>query len=132
MVLTGSPQDRVAAAQVEALARGPANRVRNLAGATGVQQLAALISRFPLLVSVDSGPAHIAAAVGTAVIVLWGPAKLQQVSPVSSRSPVVILREPVPCAPCYDTPAMKTCRQNICMQRITPQSVVREVSRLLS
>ncbi len=131
VAMTGSSGDSAAAAEVVERARGPRHRIRNLAGATGVLRLAALIERLPLFISVDSGPAHMAAAVGTPLIVLWGPAKLQQVRPVSSRSPVVIIQEPVPCAPCYDTPAMKTCRWNICMQRITPQRVAEAAFELL-
>ncbi len=131
LVLTGSPGDIEAVARVERAVAGPPQRVRNLAGRTGVLELAALIERLRVFVSVDSGPAHMAAAVGTPLVVLWGPAKLQQVRPVSSRSPVVVVREPVPCAPCYDTPAMKSCRLNVCMQRITPERVAAVTLELL-
>lgn len=131
VALTGSRQDAEAVAAVERLTQGPRNRIRNLAGTTGVLRLAGLISRLPLFISVDSGPAHIAAAVKTPLIVLWGPAKFDQVRPVSSQSPVIVIREPVPCAPCYDTPAMKSCRLNICMQRITPGRVAEAALKLL-
>lgn len=135
VVATGSRQDR---AEAEAALAGlPAERVRNLAGCTGVRQLAALLSLLALHISVDSGPAHLAAAVGTPLVVLWGPAKLQQVRPLSSASPVQIVRRAVPCAPCYDTPAMKSCRKNVCMQLISPSQVfeaalplIRETGRI--
>jgi ADP-heptose:LPS heptosyltransferase len=65
-----------------------------------------------------------AAALGTPLVVLWGPAILEQVRPLSSTSPVTVLRHPVPCAPCYDTPLMKTCRRNICMEGITGAEVL--------
>jgi ADP-heptose:LPS heptosyltransferase len=131
LVLTGSPEDR---GDVDAVASklSSSARVANLAGRTSVRELAAVIERLDLFVSVDSGPAHLAAAVGTPLIVLWGPAILEQVCPISSRSPVSVLRHPPPCAPCYDTPLMKTCRRNICMEAITPGEVALEVDRLLS
>ena len=68
---------------------------------------------------------------GTPLVVLWGPAILQQVKPMSSKSPVTILRHSVPCAPCYDTPLMKTCRQNICMEGIKASEVDSAVRKLL-
>jgi len=70
---------------------------------------------------VDSAPAHVAAALGTPVVVLWGPGILQQTQPLSSKSPVKTLRHEVPCAPCYGTPLMRTCRDNICMKSIPPE-----------
>ena len=94
IVLTGSADDRP---DVDKLAaRVPA---RDLAGRTSVRELAAIIQRLDLFVSVDSGPAHMAAAVGTPLVVLWGPAILEQVRPMSSTSPVRVLRHVVPCAP---------------------------------
>jgi len=125
LVLTGAEEDR---SEAEAIAAGlPAGSATVLAGRTSVRQLAAVICRLDLFVSVDTGPAHMAAAVGTPLVVLWGPSKLHQVAPISSRSPVRIVRHPVFCAPCYDTPMMKTCRRNICMESISPQRVMREV-----
>jgi ADP-heptose:LPS heptosyltransferase len=93
--------------------------------------LAAVIEKLAAFVSVDSGPAHLAAAVGTPLVVLWGPAILEQVRPLSTRSPVVILRHPPPCAPCYETPLMKTCPRNVCMEAIRPAEVLEQVERLL-
>ena len=130
VVLTGSAADRKATDQIAATLNNP--RVVNLAGRTTIGELGALIDRMELFISVDSGPAHLAAVVGTPLIVLWGPAKLAQVQPLQNGAPVVILRVPVACAPCYDTPAMKTCRANICMQLIRPHRVFQEASRLLN
>jgi ADP-heptose:LPS heptosyltransferase len=130
IVLTGSRQDwRLNESIIEGL---PGDGIRNLAGQTSVRTLAAAMTRMDLLISVDSGPAHMAAAVGCALVVLWGPAKLQQVRPIEGSAPVVVIRRDVPCAPCYDTPAMKACRDNICMKKITPQEVFETAEKLLS
>jgi ADP-heptose:LPS heptosyltransferase len=128
VVLTGSRQDHEDA---ERIAEQLPGRFFQLAGRTTVGQLAALIQKLELLVAVDSGPAHMAAALGVPLVVLWGPARLEQVRPLSSRSPVCVVRHPVSCAPCYDTPRMKTCRRNICMQGISPERVLREADALL-
>jgi ADP-heptose:LPS heptosyltransferase len=90
-----------------------------------------VVEKLDALVSVDSGPAHLAAAMGTPLLVLWGPAILEQVRPLSSRSPVTILRHAPACAPCYETPLMKTCRRNICMESIAPREVLAGVEALL-
>jgi ADP-heptose:LPS heptosyltransferase len=130
LVFTGSLEDR---GDVEAvLARLPASGTAvSLAGRTSARALAAVIEKLDVLVSVDSGPAHLAAALGTPLVVLWGPAILEQVRPLSSRSPVTLLRHAPPCAPCYETPLMKTCRRNVCMESITPREVLAGVAALL-
>jgi ADP-heptose:LPS heptosyltransferase len=130
VVLTGSGQDRPA---VDRIARGlPPGSFLNAAGRLSVRGLAAAIGMFETLVSVDSGPAHIAAAVGTPLVVLWGPGILEQTRPIGRLAPVTILRHPPPCAPCYGTPLMRTCPRNICMEAITPEEVVRATLALLN
>jgi ADP-heptose:LPS heptosyltransferase len=131
LVFTGAPEDvRDVGAVVSALPPGGA--IANLAGRTTVGELAAVIERTDVFVSVDSGPAHLAAALKRPLVVLWGPAVLEHTRPLSSRSPVTILRHPPPCAPCYGTPLMKTCRRNICMEAIEPDEVLQAVTRTLA
>ena len=130
LVFTGSREDQDDVAAV--LARLPSPTLaRNLSGRTSVRELAAVLEKLDLFVSVDSGPAHLAAALGTPLVVLWGPAILEQVRPMSSRSAVTILRHPPPCAPCYGTPLMKTCPRNVCMEAIAPEEVAAIAERLL-
>jgi ADP-heptose:LPS heptosyltransferase len=129
VVLNGGPGDRETVERLEAML--PQEGVLNFTGRLTLCESVALIRNLDLLVSVDSGPAHIAAAVGTPLIVLWGPGILEQTRPIADRAPVDILREAVPCAPCYGTPLMKTCRDNICMQRITPARVIAAVESRL-
>ncbi len=122
IVLTGSREDRPICEQIATSL--PRDRVCILAGETSIEQLSAVIQNLDLLISVDSGPAHIAAAVGTPLVVLWGPGILNQTGPLSSTTPIQVLNARVPCAPCYGTERMKQCRNNICMEQIHPDSVV--------
>lgn len=122
LMLTGAREDRPAVERLKSML--PAGAVMDVAGQTGVREMAALVGQMDLLVSVDSGPAHIAASLATPVIVLWGPGIYEQTRPVPSGGPVTVLREMVECAPCYGTPMMKACRRNICMERITPERVI--------
>jgi ADP-heptose:LPS heptosyltransferase len=129
IVLTGSQEDRGAVDRLRALL--PESGVFDAAGRLSLRESVALIRDLDLLVSVDSGPAHIAAALGTPLVVLWGPGILEQTRPVSVHGRVEIVREVVGCAPCYGTPLMKACRRNICMEGITPDRVVAAVDRVL-
>ncbi len=130
VVLTGSIEDRAA---VERIARGlPAGAVVNAAGRLSVRGLAAAIEMVDAFVSVDSGPAHIASAVGTPLVVLWGPGILEQTRPIGRLAPVTVIRHAPPCAPCYGTPLMKTCPRNVCMEAITSEEVLRSTLVLLN
>ena len=125
LVFTGSKADR------EDVARVAPESALDLSGQTTVRELGAVIEKLEIFISVDSGPAHLAAAVGTPLVVLWGPAIYEQVRPVSSRSAIRLLRHVVPCAPCYDTPLMKSCRRNLCMEGIEPDAVLAVASELV-
>ncbi len=130
IVLTGSAEDR---SETQRLAQSlPSDRIRSIAGQTSVRELAAVVGSLDVLVSVDTGAAHIAAALGTPLAVLWGPAIYEQTRPVSTSSPIRIVRVSVPCAPCYGTPLMKSCSRNICMEGISPALALEAVEDLLT
>ena len=130
LLLTGSVEDRPA---VERIARElPAGSVVNAAGRLSVRGLAAAIEMVDAFVSVDSGPAHIAAAVGTPLVVLWGPGILEQTRPIGRLAPVTVIRHAPPCAPCYGTPLMRTCPRNVCMEAIGVEEVLRSTLELLN
>jgi lipopolysaccharide heptosyltransferase II len=116
VVLTGSRQDR---AMTNFIAARAGVGCLDWAGQLTLLQLAALIRRLDLYLTVDAGPAHMAAALGTPLVTLWGPGIYEQTRPMEGRGPVRILRHSVPCAPCYGTPLMKSCQDNICMKEIT-------------
>ena len=69
-VLVGSPGERALCAEVGTLAGGG---IPNLAGRTSPPELTALLARSQALVTNDSGPAHVASAVGTPVVAVFGP-----------------------------------------------------------
>lgn len=130
ILLTGSSDDQELCNSISSGL--PDDRSRVLAGKTSIGEFAAAIKNSDLLISVDSASAHIAAAVGTPAIVLWGPAILHQTRPISSTTPITIVQKIVPCAPCYGTPLMKTCKRNICMEQISPAEVVQQAISVLS
>jgi lipopolysaccharide heptosyltransferase II len=92
-VLLGAPDDAAAAEQVAAIA--PATV---LAGRDRPALLPALLSEVDALVCGDTGVGHLAAALGTPVVVLFGPTDPALSAP---RGAVRVLTHAVPCAPCF-------------------------------
>jgi lipopolysaccharide heptosyltransferase II len=103
----------------------------NLAGKTSLTQLAALLQRADLLISGDSGPMHIAAAVGTPLIAIHGPTDPVLSGPVSPHA--TILRSDIWCSPCYKAKDTADCRffTTQCMKNITPNQVFDVVQKKL-
>ena len=120
IVLTGAPNDL---ALIEDVTRRLHTYPINLAGKTSLPQLAALLQRANLLISGDSGPMHIASAVGTPVIAIHGPTDPALSGPVSPKA--TILRSDIWCSPCYNTKGPADCRfyTTQCMKDITPNRV---------
>lgn len=95
-----------------------------LAGQTDLKQLMALMQTADLVISADSGPLHIANAVGTDVIGIFGPTAPEVTSP-RGRGKVVILKTDIGCnrSSCYHL----ACPDNICMRAVSVDDVVNAV-----
>ena len=98
----------------------------NLAGRTSPAELAAVLSRCDLLIGIDSGPMHVAAAMGVPVVGLFGPTDPGRTGPMGDGHEVIY--HPQPCGPCM-TP---TCAERTCMASITLDEVVLAATRALS
>ena len=81
-----------------AIAEGIGEGCLNLSGETSLLQLAALLRRCRLVVTNDTGTMHVAAAMGTRVIAIFGPTDPRTTSPLGKGH--VIIRKEVPCSPC--------------------------------
>jgi lipopolysaccharide heptosyltransferase I len=93
IVLTGSAAERE---RIDRLAPG----CRNLAGKTDLLALAELYRRCAVVITNDSGPMHIAAAVGTPVIAIFGPTDPLLTGPYGRQH--IVLRAGIPCSPCLN------------------------------
>ncbi len=96
LLLLGSPAERELADHILA---GAHARVVDLVGRTRLGELVALLERATLVVAHDSGPMHVAAALGVPVLALMGPTSPQRTGPYGQ--PDHVLSNPLPCAPCY-------------------------------
>lgn len=116
----------------EALAREIAGAMRERAVVladppTSLAELVALIAGAALHLGNDTGPRHIAVALGTPTVVLIGPTDPRHTAHQLERQRV--LREEVACSPC----GLKTCPiDQRCMTRIAPERVVAAAAELLA
>jgi heptosyltransferase-2 len=123
IAILGGPAERPLADAVAAGMRAPA---RNLCGQTTTAEMVGVLSRLDVLVTGDSGPMHVAAALGVPVVAVFGPTDWRETAPRGDRHRVV--REPVHCSPCK----LRDCPiDHRCMTRISADRVVGEVRALL-
>jgi lipopolysaccharide heptosyltransferase I len=119
VVVTGSAAD---AARCQRIAQG----ARNLAGKTTLLELAELYRQCAVLITNDSGPMHLAAAVGTPVVAIFGPTDPALTGPYGSGH--TVLQAGLTCVPCLrdrcrHTPALE------CMAQVTVAQVLAAVER---
>ena len=96
IVVLGGPAERDLTARVAAAAPG----ALDTGGRTDLFDLAALLSLCDLVVTNDTGPMHLAGAVGTPTVSLWGPSDPEEVRQVGAPDFRVTGPE-LPCKPCY-------------------------------
>jgi ADP-heptose:LPS heptosyltransferase len=98
----------------------------NLAGRTTLRDVIGILSRATVAVGPDSGPMHIAAAVGTPVVSLWGATSPARSVPWGCDD--LVVQGEAACVPCY----LKECPiGRLCMQSITAEVVLERVTRAL-
>lgn len=94
-VLVGGPENQSLSAKLQELAPGCA---LDLTGKTNLPELTAVLKRASVVLSNDSGPMHIAAALGTPVVAIFGPSDSRRYGPFGAGHAVV--RQELPCSPC--------------------------------
>jgi ADP-heptose:LPS heptosyltransferase len=94
-----------------------------------LRELTALIARFNLFITNETGPMHIAAAVQTPMVVLFGPTDINKFSPYCRPDKCQILRKELSCRDKCDD---RHCRQNnMCLDLISVEDVLEAVRRIL-
>lgn len=123
IVLTGGPGDRALVDSVKRQLSGV--RVIDVSGDRALPVVAALLARLDVLVTGDTGPMHLAAAVGTPLVALFGPSNPIRYGPLADAA--TVLRVDLPCSPCGQVrlPPVR-CRGHVpdCMDGITVERVV--------
>lgn len=98
-------------------------------GKISLYQLASIISKCNLFIGHDSGPMHLACAVKTKVVALFGPGVVELWGPVLKES--VVVQSQIPCCGCNKIGHFYKCSENICMSNITVTQVLNAVDKLL-
>ena len=130
IVLTGSAADRKMVDTVREQLNGVA--VVDVAGKMDLPTLAGLMANLDVLVTGDTGPMHVASAVGTPVVALFGPADPRRYGPRSPRQRII--RVDLPCSPCGQVRLPpERCRGHVpdCMDGIQVDAVVTAAIELL-
>ena len=122
-MLIGGPDERWFAKEV--LRHAPQGTV-NMVGKTSIRDLIAVFEVCDVAFGPDSGPMHIAAAVGCPVVSLWGATSPRRSGPWGSEERIQV--SDVSCAPCY----LRQCPiDRLCMKQIETASVVRMLAGCL-
>jgi heptosyltransferase-2 len=120
VIITGSLRDRALAEEIAGLMKA---KPISFCGKTDLKKLGALLEKADLVISGDSGPMHIAVALGTRVIALFGPTSPAITGPYGRGEYKVIWKD-VGCeVPCYNF----SCNDYRCMKAITVEDVMQAI-----
>jgi len=121
-VILGGPGERAAG---EAIAKANPARCLNLAGQTSLWEMIEWVRRGRLVISADTGPMHVAAALGRPVIALFGPTDPRRTGPYGRPHSVLQINS-LPCVPCMK-PSCRYAVPMACLNTLTPAGVYARV-----
>lgn len=125
IVFCGSPSDEAYIKEAQSHMRRPS---LSIAGETSLLELAALLQSATLLLSCDTGPLHIADAIGCRTLSLWGPTQPDVYGPLTAGHEFII--SPHACRRCLKTKCKY--KTNACMKAITPNLVAEKLNNILA
>lgn len=124
LLFTGGPSDE---SRVQSIIREAGVSAINAAGSTGLTELAAILSQVRVLVTADSGPIHLANALGTPVIGLFGPTRPEVTGPRGTGRSIIIQKD----SGCNRTPCYYLeCPDNRCMKMIEVADVLEAIRQV--
>jgi heptosyltransferase-2 len=121
IVLTGTKEEF---SDNERIKSGNRGRVKNLAGMTNLRQLTVIISMAKMIISISTGPMHIASATKTPVVAFFSPSRVTRKTRWAPLTKSLILEPPVPhCQRCI----REKCQFFNCMALIKPEEVCAKI-----
>jgi heptosyltransferase-2 len=125
ILLTGGPQEVEYVKGVASLMKTqPLMQV----GKTTVKQLAAIMERCHLFISNDTGPMHMAVAMQTPTIGIFGPGEWQMYGTYPPETNFIMLRKPIDCWPCQNL----KCTTRACFKLISVEDVLEAVEKQMT
>ncbi len=122
VIITGSAADQELADQIITRMR---EQALNLAGRTSLPELAGVMQKARLAITADTGPMHLAAALGTKVVAIFGPTSPGRTGPFGPGHRVVRLG--LECSPCFQ----RHCPEPRCLLELAPDAVLAAVEKSL-
>ena len=119
-VLTGGNEDVDFAGRISVLSK---HKVINLVGKTSINDLKNVIGNSQLIVTSDTGPMHLAVALGKKVVALFGPSDPRRTGPFKGE----VLQKEFDCLPCNK----RKCSNPICMKAISLEDVIISIDKIL-
>jgi heptosyltransferase-2 len=102
--------------------------IKSFIGKADIQTLLSLIAGARALVAHDSGPVHIAYLLKTPAVVLYGPTMPESFLPYKLHQSAISKK--LPCSPCYDGRNYADCKNNICMNSINTDEVLKKLEEM--
>ncbi|MGD0020835.1 MAG: lipopolysaccharide heptosyltransferase II [Smithellaceae bacterium] len=121
VVFTGSKKE-----SIEGITSRMTTEGINLGGQTSLLDLAYFYKKAQMVITTDSGPMHLAAAVGTPVIALFGPTDPARTGPYGKEHAIITAQ--LSCSPCF----LKKCSTRKCMEDILPEQVFAAIEEKLT
>jgi heptosyltransferase I len=125
LFILGGPTDASVCAELEL---GLGRKATNVAGTLSFSETGGLLREMDLLISNDSGPVHMAAAVGTPTLVVFGPTDPKRTGPYGDGHRIASVK--LPCQPCFS----RTCHRDgvPCLSGVTPEHVTEMALEMLN
>ncbi len=120
VVITGGPEDKESAQLIKNRA---CCKIIDLCGQTSLKELVQVVDNAQCVISCDTGPMHLATALQTKLIALFGPSDPRRTGPYRG----VVIQKQVFCSPCNK----KKCKDPICMDNIKPEHVMEKLLQVL-
>ncbi len=134
VLILGGPEEVELAERVRAYMADP-SRATNLAGRTSLPGLASVLARCRLLVANDGGVMHLATAVGTPVVAVFGPTHPSAWGPFPPEAGRTV-RLNLPCSPClyrgHELGTPQGCPERECLTWLGPERVIAAVEAVLA
>lgn len=123
IIFTGSRNDKKA---IDNILSEMKTKALNLSGKSTLKELAYLYQKCAIVISTDTGPMHVAAAMGSPVVIaLFGPTSPFKTGPYGAKH--IVIRADLECSPCFK----KKCNDMSCMKKITVDEVFDAVKDVL-
>jgi heptosyltransferase-2 len=125
VVLIGGPDDRWVSSAFTGL------DVQDAIGKLSLVESIALLDSAAVTVTHDTGPLHLAGITGTGIVAIFGPTSPYRFMPQRENCVALWGGEGFACRPCYDGRDFAPCKNNGCVQQVTPEMVLERVEQLM-